>query len=102
MPQAYPYRMIDMLQQLAELYPAHIWKEDFLPFPLAQQALSTTEQEALREKFEDVEREAGEDVHVAFKMLAKKLEAVVEISQLRRLPAVLFGGVINSGTLYRE
>ena len=72
------YRVIDLLQQLAELYPAHIWKEDFLLFPLAQQTLSTIEQEALCEKFEDVEREVGEDVHAGFEMLAKKLEAVVE------------------------
>ena len=72
------YRVIDLLQRLAELYPAHIWKEDFLLFPLAQQTLSTTEQETLHEKFEDVEREVGEDVHAGFVMLAKKLEAVVE------------------------
>lgn len=77
-PAAVRYRIIDILQQLAELYPAHIWKEDFLLFPLAQQTLSTTEQEALHEKFEDVEREVGEDVHAGFEMLAKKLEAVVE------------------------
>src|SRR5437868_10220491 len=62
-PAAVRYRVIDLLQQLAELYPAHIWKEDFLLFPLAQQTLSTIEQEALHEKFEDVEREVGEDVH---------------------------------------
>ena len=43
-PAAVRYRVIDLLQQLAELYPAHIWKEDFLLFPLAQQTLSTTEQ----------------------------------------------------------
>ena len=72
------YRVIDLLQQLVELYPAHIWKEDFLVFPLAQRNLSITEQQDLQEKFEDVEREVGEDVHAGFEMLAKKLEAVVE------------------------
>lgn len=77
-PEAVRYRVIDLLQQLAELYPAHIWKEDFLLFPLAQQTLSTTEQQGLQAKFEDVEREVGEDVHAGFEMLAKKLEAVVE------------------------
>ena len=77
-PAAVRYRVIDLLQQLTELYPAHIWKEDFLLFPLAQQSLSTTEQKDLQEKFENVEREVGEDVHAGFEMLAKKLEAVVE------------------------
>jgi len=72
------YRVIDLLQQLVELYPAHIWKEDFLLFPLAQRNLSPAEQQSLEEKFENVEREVGEDVHAGFEMLAKKLEAVVE------------------------
>ena len=65
-PEAVRYRVIDLLQQLAELYPAHIWKEDFLLFPLAQQTLSTTEQQGLQAKFEEVEREVGEDVHAGF------------------------------------
>ena len=77
-PEAVRYRIIDLLQRLAELYPAHIWKEDFLLFPVAQQSLSTTEQQDLKEQFEDVEREVGEDVHAGFEMLARKLEAVVE------------------------
>ena len=77
-PEVVRSRLVDLLQQLAELYPAHIWKEDFLLFPLAQQSLSTREQQDLQEGFEDVEREVGEDVHAGFEMLAKKLEAVVE------------------------
>jgi len=77
-PAAVQYRVIDLLQQLVELYPAHIWKEDFLLFPLAQQNLSQTEQQEMKEKFEDVERDIGEDVHAGFEMLAQKLAAVVE------------------------
>lgn len=77
-PGAVRYRVIDLLQQLVEFYPAHIWKEDFLLFPLAQQNLSNTEKRDLEKKFEYVEREVGEDVHAGFVMLAKKLEAVVE------------------------
>jgi hemerythrin-like domain-containing protein len=77
-PGAVRYRVIDLLQQLVELYPAHIWKEDFLLFPLAQQNLSPAEQRNLEEKFENIEREVGEDVHAGFEMLAKKLESVVE------------------------
>ena len=77
-PAAVRYRVIDLLQQLVELYPAHIWKEDFLLFPLAQQNLSQNEKQYLQDKFEDVEREVGEDVHAGFEILARKLEAVVE------------------------
>ncbi|HYM75592.1 MAG TPA: hemerythrin domain-containing protein [Candidatus Dormibacteraeota bacterium] len=77
-PGAVRYRIVDLLQQLVELYPAHIWKEDFLLFPLAQRNLSPAEQRNLEEKFESVEREVGKDVHAGFEILAKKLEAVVE------------------------
>jgi len=72
------YRVVALLRRLVELYPAHIWKEDYLLFPLAQQNLSEAEQEDMAEKFEDVEREVGQDVHAAFEMLAKQLGAVVE------------------------
>lgn len=72
------YRVVALLRRLVELYRAHIWKEDYLLFPTAQQTLSQAEQENLEEKFENVELEVGEDVHVAFETLAKTLEAVVE------------------------
>ena len=72
------YRVVALLRRLVELYPAHIWKEDFLLFPMAQQSLSEEEQEDMADKFEDVEREVGQDVHAAFEMLAKQLGAVVE------------------------
>jgi len=85
-PAAVQYRVIDLLQQLVELYPAHIWKEDFLLFPLAQQNLSQTEQQELKKKFEDVERDIGENVHAGFEMLVQKLGAVVEYRNSNACP----------------
>ncbi len=67
-----------VLRRLAQLYPAHIWKEDYLLFPVAYQELSVTEKEHLSKKFEEVEREIGTDVHKAFEILAKKLAVVVQ------------------------
>ena len=72
------YRVVALLRRLVELYPAHIWKEDYLLLPMAQQNLSEAEQEDMADRFEDVEREVGQDVHAAFEMLAKQLGAVVE------------------------
>ncbi len=72
------YRVVALLRRLVEVYPAHIWKEDYLLFPMAQQTLSAGEQEHLEDNFENVELEVGEDVHAAFETLAKRLEAVVE------------------------
>ncbi len=67
-----------VLRRLAQLYPAHIWKEDYLLFPVAYQELSVTEKEHLSKKFEELEEEIGTDVHKAFEMLAKKLAVVVQ------------------------
>jgi hemerythrin-like domain-containing protein len=72
------YRVVALLRRLVELYPAHIWKEDYLLFPMALQSLSEAEQEDMAGRFEDVERDVGPDVHAAFEMLAKQLGAVVE------------------------
>src|SRR5579872_1216715 len=39
--------LIGTLHRLVELYPAHIWKEDYLLFPMTNKILSDGEQEAL-------------------------------------------------------
>ena len=80
------YRLVVLLRRLVELYPAHIWKEDYLLFPMAQQNLSEEEQEDMADKFQDVEREVGQDVHAAFEMLAKQLGIVVEYRNLGACP----------------
>ncbi len=77
-PLAMRYRVVALLRKLVDLYPAHIWKEDYLLFPIAQENLSEAEQQNMAAKFEGVEREVGQDVHAAFEMLAKQLGAVVE------------------------
>jgi hemerythrin-like domain-containing protein len=41
------YRVVALLRRFVELYPTHIWKEDYLLFPMAQQNLSEVEQEDL-------------------------------------------------------
>lgn len=71
-------RLIPLLRSLAELYPAHIWKEEHLLFPIAAHELSRPEQEKIAERFDHRETEIGTDVHSAFELLAAKLEAVVE------------------------
>jgi hemerythrin-like domain-containing protein len=72
------YRLVGIIRELADIYPKHIWKEDYLLSPMAQQTLSSAEQDHLRDKFDEVELEVGTDVHHAFEMLAEKLEAVVQ------------------------
>lgn len=66
--------LVESLRSLMGLYPNHIWKEDYLLFPMTDKILSPEEQKELREKFEMVEKTIGMDVHARFQQLAEKLE----------------------------
>lgn len=58
---------------LVNLYPNHIWKEDYLLFPMTDKILNEKEQQKLMEEFELVEKEIGPDVHRRFEQLAATL-----------------------------
>jgi hemerythrin-like domain-containing protein len=62
------------LHSLTELYPGHIWKEDYLLFPMTNKVLNPEDQATLYERFEAVEAEVGRDVHHHFEQLAAQLE----------------------------
>lgn len=66
--------LVKSLPGLTELYPNHIWKEEYLAFPMADKILSLDEQRDLYEKFEIVEKEIGLDVHQRFEQFTKELE----------------------------
>jgi hemerythrin-like domain-containing protein len=58
-------------------YPSHIWKEDYLLFPLAVKLLTPEDQQEMMDKFETVERELGLDVHEGFDKVAAELERTI-------------------------
>jgi hemerythrin-like domain-containing protein len=66
--------LIESLRGLTGLYPNHIWKEDYLLFPMADKILSPEEQQELLARFEAVEEPIGEDLHHRFERLANWLE----------------------------
>lgn len=66
--------LTETLHALTQLYPGHIWKEDYLLFPMTNKILSPEEQKELFEKFEMVEKSIGADVHHRFEQLAEKLQ----------------------------
>ena len=68
---------VQALRGLVELYPGHIWKEDYLLFPLAGIVLSPSDHEALSEQFEEVELQFGPDAHSRFERLAFNLTHTV-------------------------
>ena len=69
--------LIEPLRALTGLYPGHIWKEDYLLFPMTNKVLSAEDQKDLGEKFEMVEKTIGTDVHERFERMAENLEQAV-------------------------
>lgn len=69
--------LVGTLRRLIELYPAHIWKEDYLLFPMTEKLLSATEQEELSAQFAQHESEIGVDVHHGFEQLAGRILEMV-------------------------
>jgi hemerythrin-like domain-containing protein len=66
--------LVQSLHTLAELYPNHIWKEDYLLFPMTNKVLSPEDQASLYERFEAVDDALGRDVHLQFEQLVRRLE----------------------------
>jgi hemerythrin-like domain-containing protein len=66
--------LIQVLQSLVALYPAHIWKEEYLLFPMAEKILSEEDNIELLKQFELAEEGIGTDAHLAFERLAEGLE----------------------------
>lgn len=69
--------LVKSLRALVFFYPSHIWKEDYLLFPLAGKVLTPEDQLELRDKFETVEREVGPDVLKGFDEMVADLERKV-------------------------
>lgn len=65
--------VVNSLRGLAKLYPSHIWKEDYLLFPLTNKVLSPAEQQALYQQFEQVEERVGPEVHQRLAQFAEGL-----------------------------
>ena len=72
-PHAGTEALIGTLRKLIELYPAHICKEDYLLFPMANKLLNDSEQRELLARFEQHDSEIGIDVHHGFEQLAGRL-----------------------------
>ena len=70
--------VVKSLRGIAALYPNHIWKEDYLLFPLTQKVLSTEEQQSLYQQFELVEERVGRDVHHRLEHFAEGLSANIQ------------------------
>jgi hemerythrin-like domain-containing protein len=66
--------LMEVLRELVRFYPAHIWKEEYLLFPLADKVLSAGDQERLLKEFANVESDIYSHAHESFEQLADDLE----------------------------
>lgn len=71
--------VVKSLRELAALYPNHIWKEDYLLFPLTNKVLSLEEQQALYRQFEQVWERVGRDVHHRLEQFAEGLSESAQV-----------------------
>lgn len=69
--------LIQTLQGLLALYPNHIWKEEYLLFPMTDKILNPKQQEMLAEEFKSIEHQLGEDTHACFEKLAQAIDQKV-------------------------
>jgi hemerythrin-like domain-containing protein len=70
--------LIQALRGLAELYPGHIWKEDYLLFPLTHKVVSPEALQTLLQQFEQVEARVGQDVHQRLEQFAARLSESIQ------------------------
>ena len=85
-PEAVKPSLVPLIVRLAELYPALIWKEEYLLLPLAEHVLTDSEQKVLQSKFLRITQEMGADVHDAFEELASGFALVVEYADAGACP----------------
>jgi hemerythrin-like domain-containing protein len=67
--------LIKSLRSLLELYPNHIWKEDYLLFPMSNKVLSPEDQKELMVQFEEVDNRIGPEVIARLEQRALDFEA---------------------------
>lgn len=65
--------LVEMIGEIQKLYSNHIWKENFLAFPLVEKFLSFREQLELQEQFDRVEADIGEGIHEKYVRMAEQL-----------------------------
>lgn len=68
----------EALHNLVSFFPGHIWKEDYLLFPMAEKVLSPSDQVMLLQQFDLAELDLGGRINEEFEALAENLSTRVE------------------------
>ncbi|HWR13888.1 MAG TPA: hemerythrin domain-containing protein [Terriglobales bacterium] len=73
--------LINSLKSLVNLYQQHIWKEEYLLFPMANKVLSASDYDTLSQQFEAVESQIGTDVHHAMEAMIDSIREPQPLSK---------------------
>ena len=65
--------LLETLRRIQDLYQNHIWKEDAMVFPMADQVLTAADQTELCEKFAEVDRAIGSETIARLEQFARSL-----------------------------
>ncbi len=71
-------KLKEALDNLVGFFPGHIWKEDYLLFPMAEKVLSSSDQEMLLQQFDLAELDLGGRINEEFEALAENLSSRVD------------------------
>jgi len=66
--------LLKALHGLTDLYPKHIWREDYLLFPMTDKLLSAEDQEYLSRLFNEAEDAFGADKNAIFEQAARDIK----------------------------
>ncbi len=73
--------LLKILRGIAELHPNHIWKEDYLLFPMTNKVLSAEDQQNLAQEFDKVEESVGHDTHQRLEQLSEQLALITQTKE---------------------
>ncbi len=75
--------VMDSLLSIPRLYPGHMYREDTIVFPMIKEMLGKDQQDALVSKFEEIEKEIGNEFHQRYIEYARRIAN--DISQHTKL-----------------
>jgi hemerythrin-like domain-containing protein len=74
-----------VLKDATDLYTDHIWREDYLLFPMSEKVLLDQDRESLVKDFDEVEMRFGSSFHEKYERLVDKLERdLASATELRK------------------
>jgi hemerythrin-like domain-containing protein len=68
------------IKGVMNLYPDHIWREDYLLFPMTEKVLPKPELEGVARNFNEVETRFGSDFHNKYEEIVARLEKSFEVN----------------------